>query len=313
MEIAVDHRTPSLAAPPPRSGGVRRRRTPPGQPGQRDAAQDAALRDVLERLGERVRPVAFAKERTLPVAAPYERLLPDGLVRGHVMSCRGTAARSLAFGLVRDAMVAGGWMAVVDVPTLGADAMAEFGVPLERIVRVDTGVDNSAERERHWVDVMGAAIDGFDLVLTRVPSGLRDGRRPAAVRKLGSRLQQKGAIVLTLGASGALGGDIELRTQRTVWEGLEAGSGHLRRRTIDVEAGGRRLPGRRTCSIELVGVGSRLELVSVAPTDATADRDPQAELLAEMVGTVEAAGMVESAEPIEVVDIGAPDDRQLAG
>ena len=271
------------------------------------------LHDVLEQLGERVRPVAFARERTLPVASPYERLFPDGLVRGHVVSCRGAAARSLAFGLVRDAMVAGGWMVVVDVPTWGADARAEFGGPLERPARVDTGGDDSAERERHWVDVMGAAIDGFDLVLTRVPVGLRNGRRPAAVRKLGSRLQQKGAIVLTLGAAGALGGDIELRAQRTVWEGLGAGSGHLRRRTIDVEAGGRRVPGRRTCSIELVGVGSNLELVSGVPAGATGDRDPQAELLAEMVGAVEVAGMVDAVEPIEVVDIGAPNDRQLAG
>ena len=114
---------------------------------------------------------------------------------------------------------------------------------------------------------MGAAVDGFDLVLTRVPAALRHDRRPAAVRKLGSRLQQKGAVVVTLGAPGALGGDIELTTQRTVWAGLGDGTGHLHRRVIDVEAAGRRMPGRRSCSIELVGEGARLGLGSVSVDD----------------------------------------------
>jgi len=298
MEIAVDHRTPSLAAPPSRSGG---------RPPERGGAREGALRDVLAQLGERVRPISFAGERTLPVASPFERLFPEGLVRGCVVSCRGAAARSLAFGLVREAMVAGGWMAVVDVPTLGSDAVAEFGVPLERVVRIDTGLDESAAIEHHWVDVMGAAIDGFDLVLTRVPVGLRDAGRPAAVRKLGARLQQKGAIVLTLGTAGALGGDVELSTRRTVWGGLGAGTGHLRRRVIDVEAGGRRMPDRRSCSIELVGAGPRLELAPTPPVAEGDDRDPQAELLAEM------AGMAGTAEPSAAVDGPGPDEQQLAG
>ncbi len=148
---------------------------------------------------------------------------------------------------------------------------------------------------------MGAAVDGFDLVLTRVPVGLRSERRPAAVRKLGSRLQQKGAVVVTLGAPGALGGDIELTTQRTVWSGLGDGSGHLRRRVVDVEAAGRRLPGRRSCSIELIGEGTRLGFGPVLDGGPQADRDPQAELLAEMADTMAAT--------VTVTDL---NDRQLA-
>ena len=280
MEIAVDHRTPLRAAPPARTAGPNSRR--------RSAVNDEALRDVLAELGERVKPIALARERTLPVAAPFDELLPDGLVRGQVVSCRGVAARSMAFGLMRKALVEGGWMAVVDVPTLGTDAAAEFGVPLERVVRIDTGIDadETSGTGLDWIDVMGAAVDGFDLVLTRVPAALRNDRRPAAVRKLGSRLQQKGAVIVTLGAPGALGGDIELTTQRTVWAGLGDGTGHLHRRVIDVEVAGRRMPGRRSCSIELIGKGARVGLGSVSAGDVQVPHDPPAEVLAEMAGTV---------------------------
>ena len=280
MEIAVVHRTPLRAAPPARTVGPNTRR--------RSVVNDEALRDVLAELGERVKPIALARERTLPVAAPFDQLLPDGLVRGQVVSCRGAAARSMAFGLMREALVEGGWMAVVDVPTLGTDAAAEFGVPLERVVRIDTGIDadETSGTGLDWIDVMGAAVDGFDLVLTRVPAALRNDRRPAAVRKLGSRLQQKGAVIVTLGAPGALGGDIELTTQRTVWAGLGDGTGHLHRRVIDVEAAGRRMPGRRSCSIELVGEGARVGLGSVSAGDVQVPHDPSATVLAEMAGTV---------------------------
>lgn len=296
MEIAVDHRMPRRAAPPVRSTGANRGRS---------SGRDEALRHVLAELGERVKPVTLARERTLPVAAPFDELLPDGLIRGQVVSCRGAAARSLAFGLVREALVEGGWMAVVDVSTFGTDAAAEFGVPLERVVRIDTGVDQASGTEHDWIDVMGAAVDGFDLVLTRVPDLLRDSRRPPAVRKLGSRLQQKGAVVVTLGAPGALGGDIELASRRTVWAGLGDGTGHLRRRVIDVEVGGRRMSGRRSCSIELIGEGARLGFATARDRGSSMPRDPQAELLVEMADTM--AGVTD--HTVTVTDL---NDRPLA-
>ncbi len=231
----------------------------------------------------------------MPVAHPFDRLLPDGLMRGQVVSCRGSGARSVAFGLVSTALAEGAWMAVIDVPTFGTDAAAELGVPLERVVRVETNAVGSSGSG--WVDVMGAAVDGFDLVLTRVPAELHD-RRPAAVRKLNSRVRQKGAVVVTLGTAGALGGDIELTTQRTSWAGLEDGAGHLERRVVEVQASGRRIPERRSCAIEMVGAGTRVAL------GVATERDPQAELLAEMTATTE------KADGVVVTDL---NDRRLAG
>lgn len=230
-----------------------------------------ALSEVLAQLGERVAPVAFARERTLPISEPlHDLFLEQGLVRGRVMSCQGTAASSMAFSVASEALVQGAWMAVVDVDTFGADAAAELGVPLERIVRVESAPHQaSASPERQaadWIDVMGAAVDGFDIVITRVPASLRTDRRPAAARKLGSRIQQRGAVVLVLGDAGVLGSDITLATQRTVWAGLGRGHGHLRCRRVEVEASGRRQPGARRCSLELAGAVGRVELRSVTDT-----------------------------------------------
>lgn len=292
MEFAVDHRTPPLATAPSRAGGSTR---------QSDPTHDEALRAVLAELGERVKPVSLARERTMAVVAPFDQLLPDGLVRGQVVSCRGSAARSVAFGLVHDALAEGAWMAVVDVATFGIDAAAELGVPLERVVRVDTGLDEQdppSATGLDWVEAMGAAIDGFDVVLTRVPVELQGERRPAAVRKLTSRLQRKGALVITLGAPGALGSDVDLEAYRTTWRGLGDGNGHLRRRVIDVRSGGRRVPSQRSCSIELTGEGTRVRIDPARVADGSFDRDPQADLLSEM------------ADAVAVTDLS---DRRLAG
>jgi hypothetical protein len=163
--------------------------------------------------------------------------------------------------------------------------------------RIDTGIDRPGHdvvAESSWIDVMGAAVDGFDVVLTRVPAALHTDRRPPAVRKLRSRLQQRGAVVVVLGPAGALGGDIELSTRQTAWVGLGDGGGHLRRRVVDVHATGRRFPGRRSCSIQMTGEGTRVGLTRFTVPD---DRDRHAEQLVEM------------ADAIETDDVG----RRLAG
>ena len=307
MEFAVDHRMPSLSAPPSRPGAGRSPR--PQQPD--------ALRDVLAELGERVKPLTLARERTLPVAAPFDQLLPEeGLVRGRVLSCRGVADTSLAFGLIADVLAGGAWAALVDVGTFGADAASEFGIPLERVVRVDSGVTEAeqpagagagAGAVASWIDVMGAAVDGFDVVVTKVPAELQEARRPAAVRKLVTRVQQKGAVVIVIGESGALNCDLVFSTERTEWSGVENGAGHLRSRVITVAADGRRLPAARTVSV-LVDATSGRVVCSVAPAERfSSERDPQAELLAEMAGTL---GVVEGVDGIDEVGDG---DHRLAG
>ncbi len=291
MEFAVDHRTPSLSTPPA-----------VGDASRRSEAQRAnALRDVLAELGERVKPIALARERTLPVPAPFDRLFPEeGLVRGRVLSCRGGAETSLSFGLIADALRQGAWAAVVDVATFGADAASEFGIPLERVVRVDSGDAGSGDvgTVASWIDVMGAAVDGFDVIVTKVPGELRG----AAVRKLATRIQQKGAVVVVLGESGALGSDLVFSADHTNWSGISSGAGHLRSRVVTVVAGGRRLPVTRTVPL-LIDVAAGRVTCSIADSaeHSEAERDPQAELLVEMAESLDASGALDG------------DDHRLAG
>ena len=59
----------------------------------------------------------LAPDRTLPVVAPLAPLLPDGaLTRGRTFACSGVAATSLSLSLAVEAVTAGGWLAVVDLP-----------------------------------------------------------------------------------------------------------------------------------------------------------------------------------------------------
>lgn len=201
----------------------------------------------LEEVRTRVAPAALAHERILPVLPELTGLFPEGgLVRGRILSCTGPAATSLSLAVSAAAMKAGSWMALVDVPTLGLDAAVELGVPLHRVVRVDRG---------DWPSTVAAALDGFDLVVTTVPRGLRR----AATTMLSSRIRRREAVVIAVGDTGELACDGTLRTDGPVWEGLGSGHGRLCRRHVAVHSGGRRIPLERSTRYALPGVHGRLE------------------------------------------------------
>ncbi|MDA3031334.1 MAG: hypothetical protein O3B90_03300 [Actinomycetota bacterium] len=212
------------------------------------------LASVLAALGDRVAPVSMARERVLPVAEHAIGLFSEGgLVRGRVLSCRGMAATSASLDLVAAAVTAGSWLAVIDVPTLGLDAASELRVPLERIVAIDTSLGeepseaNVAERADRWADVVAAAADGFEVMLTRVPAEVT----ASTMRKVAIRLQQRGVVMLVLGDPGSLVCDGVIDTTEQVWSGVGVGWGHLQQRTVDMSISGRRAPGRRCVSLAL--------------------------------------------------------------
>ena len=214
-----------------------------------ELAVDRAVPSELAALAERVAPVAMARERTLPVAGEFVELFAErGLVRGRSFACSGPAATSLALALAAPAVAAGSWLATIDVPTIGLDAASEFGVVLERVVAVRTG-DLPDQQTARWPEVVAAAADGFDLLITRVPVGVS----PAAVRKVATRLRQRDVVMLVLGDPGVLSCDGVLDASTIAWEGLGDGHGHLQHRQLVVEASGRRLHGRRRCRLVLPG------------------------------------------------------------
>lgn len=209
------------------------------------AVEDSA--DLLALAG-RVAPSVLAGDRTLPVAEEFVELFAErGLVRGRSLVCSGPAATSLALALVAPAVASGSWLAAIDVPAVGLDAANEFGVVLERVVAVRT--DLLDQQVARWSDVVAAAADGFDLLITRVPVGVS----PTAARKVVTRLRQRDVVMLVLGDPGALSCDGVLDAGIVAWEGLGDGHGHLQQRHLVVEASGRRLHGRRRCRLALPG------------------------------------------------------------
>jgi hypothetical protein len=195
----------------------------------------------LSALAERVAPLALAGDRTLPVSEAFAGLFPErGLVRGRTFACSGPAATSLALALAAPSVVAGSWLAAIDVPTIGLDAASEFGIALERVVAVRAGTSR-------WPDVVAAAADGFDILIARVPIDVS----PSVMRKVATRLRQRDVVMLVLGDPGPLSCDGVLTADGAEWVGLGDGHGHLQHRRLVVEASGRRLHGRRRCRVAL--------------------------------------------------------------
>jgi hypothetical protein len=199
-------------------------------------------------LAAAVAPTTLARQRTLPVVDPLVPLLPDGgLARGRTVACRGVAATSLTLALAAAATDAGAWLAVVDVPWLGVEAAAELGVPLERLVRVEpAGGDATA-----WADLVAAVLDGFELVVTRVPRRIN----AAVLRRVQSRLQAREGVLLAVGDPGPLRADMTMEASTPRWDGVEHGAGHLRGRRVTVVASGRRIPRPRRAELWLPGPG----------------------------------------------------------
>lgn len=191
-----------------------------------------------------VRPAVGVTLETLSVVEDLRDVVPDGgLVRGRIVSCAGDAAMSLALHLVSQATQEGSWLAAVGVDDLGLVAAHEHRVALERLVMVSPG---SAVSD--WVSAVGIAVEGFGIVLLRVPQGLstRDAKR------LTTRIQSRRVVAVCVEPSRRAGidrgfvPDVVLHTTTTAWHGLDAGAGHVRFRELSVEVSGRRVarPGR---------------------------------------------------------------------
>lgn len=201
--------------------------------------------DLIERVGSKV----LAHEQTVPVGPELAELFPErALVRGRTLACAGTAATSAGMALVAAAVVGGAWLAVVDTPTFGLDAASEAGIPLERVVAVSS---SRAGEPGGWVEVMAAVVDGFDLVLASVPADLA----PGPLRKLSTRIRQRGAVVVLLGDVGAMACDGVIDASGVAWSGLGTGFGTIRQRSVELRTSGRRF---HAAAVRLTaGVGGR--------------------------------------------------------
>ena len=246
--------------------------------------------DLISGLRERVQSNVLTHEQTVPVATGFAPLFPErALVRGRTLACAGPAATSTGMAVVAAAVAGGAWLAVVDVPTFGLDAASEVGIALERVVAVSvtssaaddpiptSGPNPSSLAPSSWVEVMAAVVDGFDIVLARVPADAAAG----PLRRLATRIRQRGAVVILLGDGsagydgagydGAMPCDGVIESGGIVWAGLGAGFGAFRQRTVELHMSGRRVPGRRQCRVTLPGVTVAHDAITHLGTDVDAD------------------------------------------
>lgn len=217
----------------------------------------------------------------LPVAPALQTVLPDGLRRGSTVSVTGSL--SLLLALIGSASADGAWCALVGfggasgfggargvggAGRISAEAAQEYGVDLRRLALVPAP-------DRGWTTAVGALLDAVDIVAARPPGtgGARGGRGgpglpPGDVRRLAARARSKDAVLLPYLAGGAEwpGADVRLSAQDGVWTGLDAGTGRLRARRVDVTANGRGQAARpRSASLWLPADGGGIDLVTEAP------------------------------------------------
>lgn len=164
----------------------------------------------------------------------------DGLLTLRSGGVYAAGAPTLAMLLMAGPSAAGAWCAVVGAPDFGAQAAAELGVDLERVVAVP----------RPQVDpvaVVAALVDVVDVVVV-APGSLGANLTTGGAARLAARLRERHCLIVTWGgAANAVGRpDARLDWSEVTWHGLGRGHGHLQARqaTIAVHRSGR-LVGRR--------------------------------------------------------------------
>jgi hypothetical protein len=207
----------------------------------------------LAGLAPRLAAASLAADRAIPVSAALSSVLPQGVMRGSTVACVGGAATSAALLTVSEATRCGAWVGVVGLPGLGVQAAREAGVEVERLVAVR---ERGLLDDGTWGQVLGAMVDGFDLVL--IGPGVRV--RAGTARRVQARARSRGAVLLLAGEVQGFDADLRMRAD-SVWEGLGVGHGHLRSRRVAVEVHGRRVPQPRRDELWFPGIDGRIVAV----------------------------------------------------
>ena len=201
--------------------------------------------EVLSALRAKLGPVTLISQQTennaalrsLPtVVAPLAPLLPmGGVQRGWSVGFSGVGGWTLAMVFAGWLMETDGWMAAVGLEDLGLVGAHEQGVPLDRVLLVETPPPTQ------WATVVAALIEAMHVVCVNPfhPVGRQDARR------LQARAREQQAILIHLdgGRTWPFPVDLAIIGQQQHWVGLGRGHGHLQGRRLLVEVGGRRAPG----------------------------------------------------------------------
>ena len=196
---------------------------------------------------QRVSARAEAGFGPIPVAPALASLLPSsGLERGGVYACSGDAPMSLLFSLVATATSVGSWLAFVDVPRVGLMAAHEYGMALQRVMFV-----NSGGHTQSYAQVVGALVDGVDLVVVSSPAC-----SAAEARRIVARAKASGSVLIILGRAGQFSPDVVLSSSTTEWHFHT----HASSRTMSVQAHGRRVYNQRALTVQLPAADGAVSL-----------------------------------------------------
>ena len=190
--------TVTLLAPAPASGAAAR--TP---------ASVAELQARINGMQATVLP-----SKTIPLRADLASLLPAGLREGAVYQVRGGA--SLMIAALAEASAAGRWTAWLGWPHIGAHALSEAGVRLDRTAVIP-------EPGTHWLSALSSLADAMGVLAVRPPRGAR--LAPTELARLAGRLRERGTTVLV--DADWPGAQAQLRIDEHLWQGIGRGAGLL--------------------------------------------------------------------------------------
>ncbi len=209
----------------------------------------AAVTDLRARL-ERVQGRRLDAP-VLPVHPALAGLLPGGGLRqGAAYTV--TSSTALTTALMAVPSQQGAWCAVVGMPLLGAEAAAQAGLCLERLVLIpDPGP--------RWLAVVATLAEVMTVIAVRPAA--RAGDADAA--RLGARLRDRGSVLLVQGVWPQA--EAALEVGEPEWSGLGAGHGRLTGREVTVRSGSRRWPAPRRARVLLPAPGGGLAAASPQP------------------------------------------------
>lgn len=162
---------------------------------------------------------------TFPVPGALAPLFPGGVLsRGSVVQVTGST--SLVLALAAAASQEGAWCALAALPHVGWRAAAGAGLDLDRVAAVPVPGPDA-------VSVVGALVDGFDVLVVGGSPALTDRDR----RLVAARIRTRGAVLLS--THPWPGAHVVLQATRPAWQGLGQGWGHLTEQEVTVRAAGR--------------------------------------------------------------------------
>lgn len=175
----------------------------------------------------------------LPVPPGLAGVLPSGLRRGSTIAVTGSV--SLLLSLLGAPSRQGAWSAMLGMPAISAEAAAEAGIDLRRLVIINP--PGGGWTAASWTTAVGALLEAVDVVVARPGvNAISDGD----ARRLAARARGKDGLLILFGQQAATWPAVQTRlsARHGRWAGIGDGYGRITGRQLIVSVTGKAAPGR---------------------------------------------------------------------